>query len=136
MEELAAARVEIEAAAAVNAACVAAAELEALCASSTDNSVSAEDDRDNDLKLAREAVLEQAAQWATVHPQGRRRCSPDGCGHVGYAPGGGTHVSRAPDGGGSPDRHRRAGDWVDEDHDFYRRHDSPSPDWYHVHRGI
>jgi hypothetical protein len=50
MAELAAARVEIEAAAAVNAACVAAAELEALCASSTGSSVSAEDDRDNDLK--------------------------------------------------------------------------------------
>jgi hypothetical protein len=34
----------------------AAAELEALCASSTDNFVSADYDRDNKLKLAREAV--------------------------------------------------------------------------------
>jgi hypothetical protein len=47
MTELAAARAEVEAAAA-------AAELEALRASSTDSSVSADDDRDNELKLARE----------------------------------------------------------------------------------
>jgi hypothetical protein len=59
MVELASARAEVEAAAAV--------ELKALRASSTDNSVSA-DDRDNELKLAREAAREQAAQWATAHP--------------------------------------------------------------------
>jgi hypothetical protein len=49
MAELAAVRAEVEAAAAV--------ELKALRASSTDNSVSTDDDRDNELKLAREAAL-------------------------------------------------------------------------------
>jgi hypothetical protein len=67
-EELAAARAEVEAAAAADAARAAAAKLEALHASSTDNSVSADDDRDNKLKLAREAAREQAAQWAAAHP--------------------------------------------------------------------
>jgi hypothetical protein len=61
MTELAATRAEVEAAAA--------AELEALRASSTDSSVSADDDRDNELKLAREAAREQAAQWAAAHSQ-------------------------------------------------------------------
>jgi hypothetical protein len=56
--ELAAARAEVEAAAAVDAARVAAAELEALRASSTDNSVFADDGKDNKLKLAREAAWE------------------------------------------------------------------------------
>jgi hypothetical protein len=55
MVELAAARAEEQAAAA--------AELKPLHASSTDNSVSADDDRDNELKLAREAAREQAAPW-------------------------------------------------------------------------
>jgi hypothetical protein len=54
MVELAAARAEVEAVAV-------AAELEALRASSTDSNVSADDDRDNELKLAREAAREQAA---------------------------------------------------------------------------
>jgi hypothetical protein len=58
MTELAAARAEVEVAAA-------AAEL----TSSTGNSVSADDDRDNELKLTREAAREQAAQWAAAHPQ-------------------------------------------------------------------
>jgi hypothetical protein len=80
MAELAAARAEVEAAAAADAVRVAAAELKALCASSTDNSVSADDDRDNELKQAREATREQTAQWAAVHPQGRRGGSPDGRG--------------------------------------------------------
>jgi hypothetical protein len=62
MAELAAARAEVEAAAAV--------ELKALRASSTDNSVSADDDRDNELKLAREAAREQATQWAAHAPPG------------------------------------------------------------------
>jgi hypothetical protein len=66
MAELAAARTE--AAAAADAARVAAAELKALRASSTDSSVFADDDRDNELKLAREAAREQAAQWAAAHP--------------------------------------------------------------------
>jgi hypothetical protein len=46
------------------------AELEALCVSRTDNSVSVDDDRDNELKLTREAVWEQVMQWAATHPQG------------------------------------------------------------------
>jgi hypothetical protein len=61
MVELAAARAEVEAAVATDAARVVAAKLEALRASSTDSSVSTDDDRDNELKLAREAVREQAA---------------------------------------------------------------------------
>jgi hypothetical protein len=58
MAELTAARAEVEAAAAVDAARVAAAELDALRTSSTGNSIFADDDRDNELKLAREAVRE------------------------------------------------------------------------------
>jgi hypothetical protein len=56
MVELVAARVEVEAAAVADAACVMVAELKALRASSTDSSVSTNDDRDNELKLAREAA--------------------------------------------------------------------------------
>jgi hypothetical protein len=67
MAELAAARAEVEAAAAVDAARAAAVELETLRASSTDSSVSADDDRDNELNLAREAAWEQVAQWAAAH---------------------------------------------------------------------
>jgi hypothetical protein len=78
MAELAAARTEVEAAVAADATRAAAAELKALRASSIDSSVSADDDRDNELKLAREAALEQAAQWAAAHRQGRRGGSPDG----------------------------------------------------------
>jgi hypothetical protein len=78
MTELAAARAEVEATVAADAARAAAAELKALRASSIDNSVSADDDRDNELKLAREATLEQAAQWAAAHPQGRRGGIPNG----------------------------------------------------------
>jgi hypothetical protein len=58
MTELAAARAEVEAAA----------ELEALRVSSTGSFVSADNDRDNELKLAREAAREQVAQWAAMHP--------------------------------------------------------------------
>jgi hypothetical protein len=58
MAELAAARAEVEAAA----------ELEALHVSSTGSFVSADNDRDNELKLAREAAREQVAQWAAMHP--------------------------------------------------------------------
>jgi hypothetical protein len=56
MAELTAARAEVEAAAAVDAACAAAVELKALRTSSTGSSVSADDDRDNEVKLAREAA--------------------------------------------------------------------------------
>jgi hypothetical protein len=86
MAELAAARAEVEAAATADAAHAAMTELKALRASSTDNSVSADDDRDNELKLAREAAREQAAQWAAAHPQGHRDGSPDGHGRAGGAP--------------------------------------------------
>jgi hypothetical protein len=110
MAELAAARAEVEAAAAADAARAVAAELKALRASSTGNSVSTDDDRDNELKLAREAAREQAAQWAAAHPQGRR--------------------------GGSPDERGRAGGWVDGNRGLYRRRGSPSPDRYHGHHGI
>jgi hypothetical protein len=63
MAELAAARAEVETAAAVDAVRAVAAELKALRTSSTGSSVSADDDRDNELKLAREAGREQAAPW-------------------------------------------------------------------------
>jgi hypothetical protein len=58
MAELAAARAEVEAVVVADAARAAVAELEALRASSTGNSVSADDDRDNELKLAREVARE------------------------------------------------------------------------------
>jgi hypothetical protein len=62
MAELAAARAEVKAAAV-------AVELEALRASSTGSSVSTDDDKDNELKLAREVAREQAAQegWCVHH---------------------------------------------------------------------
>jgi hypothetical protein len=88
----------------VDAMRAAAAELEALRANSTGSSVSADDDRDNELKLAREAARDQATQWAAAHPQGRHGGSPDGRGRIGGARG--DHV---PDGGSSPDRRGRAG---------------------------
>jgi hypothetical protein len=137
MVELATARSEVEAVAAVDTARAAAAELEALRASSTGSSVSADDDRDNELKLAREAAREQTAQWAAAHPQECRGGSPDGRGGAGGAPGRwGARGGRAPDGSGSPDRHRRVGGWVDGDRGPYRRRDFSSPDRYHGHHGI
>jgi hypothetical protein len=122
-------RAKVEAAAAADAARAAAAELEALRASSTGSSVSADDDKDNELKLTREAAREQMAQWAATHPQGRRGGSPDGRGRAGGALGGGSR-------GCSPDRRGRAGGWVDGDHSLYRRRGSPSPDRYHGHHRI
>jgi hypothetical protein len=71
-EVAAAVRAEVEAAATADAARAAVAKLEALRASSTGNSVFVDDDRDNELKLARKAVWEQVTQWAAAHPQGRR----------------------------------------------------------------
>jgi hypothetical protein len=136
MAELAAVRVEVEAATTVDAAHAAVAELEALRTSSTDSSVFANDDRDNELKLMREAAREQATQWAAVHPQGRRGGSPDGRGRAGGASSGGVRGGRALDDGGRPDRRGRAGGWVDGDRGLYRRRDSPSPDRYHGHHGI
>jgi hypothetical protein len=136
MAEVAAARVEVEAAASVDAASAAAAELKALRASSTGSSVSADDDRDNELKLAREAAREQATQWAAAHPQGHRGGSPDERGRAGGAPGGGARGGRVPDGGDNLDRSGRADGWVDGDRGLYRRRDSPSPDRYHGQHGI
>jgi hypothetical protein len=137
MAELAAARAEVEAAAAAaDAARAAAAELKALRASSTGSSVSADDDRDNEFKLTREAAREQAAQWVAAHPQGCRGGSPDERGHAGGAPGGGARGGRVSDSGGSPDRCGCACGWVDGDRGLYRRHDSPSPDRYLGHHGI
>jgi hypothetical protein len=136
MAELTAARAEVEAAAAVDAARAAAAELEALRVSSTDIFVSTDGDRDNELKLAREATREQAAQWAATHPHGRGGGSPDRRARAGGAPGGGARDGRAPDGGGNPDRHGCAGGWVDGDRGPYRQCGSPSPDRYHGHHGI
>jgi hypothetical protein len=136
MVGLTVARAEVEAVAATDAARAAAAELKALRASSTDNSVSADDDRDNELKLVREAAREQAAQWAAAHPQRRCGGSPDGRGRAGGTPGEGTRGGCVPDGGGSPDRHERVGGWVDGDHGLYRQRGSPSPDIYHGHHGI
>jgi hypothetical protein len=126
MAELAAARAEVEAAAAVDAACAATAELKTLRASSTSSSVSADDDRDNEFKLAREAAREASGAVGNRAPQGRRGGSPDERGRVSGASGGGACSGRVPDGGGSPDRRGRAGDWVDGDRGLYRRHDSPS----------
>jgi hypothetical protein len=136
MAELAVAREEVEATAAADAVRAAAAELEALRASSTDSSVSADDDRDNEFKLAREAAWEQATQWAAAHPQGHRDGSLDGSGCADSAPGGGARGGRAPDGGGSPDRRGRVGGWVDGDRGLYKRHGSPFPDRYYGHHGI
>jgi pyruvate/2-oxoglutarate dehydrogenase complex dihydrolipoamide acyltransferase (E2) component len=136
MAELAAARAKVEAAAAEDAAHAAAVKLKALRASSTGSSVSTDDDRDNELKLAKEAAREQAAQWAAAHPQGHRGSSPDECGRAGGAPSGGARGGRVPDRGGSPDRRGRAGGWVDEDCGLYRQRGSPSPDRYHGHHGI
>jgi hypothetical protein len=76
MAELAAARAEVEVAAAVDAAHVVATELEALRDSSISSSVSVDGGTNDELKLAREAAREQAAQWAVVHPQGRGGGSP------------------------------------------------------------
>jgi hypothetical protein len=58
MAELAAARAEVEAAAVADVVRATVVELKALRASSTGSSISADDDRDNELKLAREAAWE------------------------------------------------------------------------------
>jgi hypothetical protein len=69
MAELTSARAEVEALVA-DAARAAVAELEAPRASSNGSSVSADDDRVNELKLVREAAREQAAQWQLRNPRG------------------------------------------------------------------
>jgi hypothetical protein len=62
--ELAAARTKVEAVEAADAARAAAAELEAMHDSSAGSSVSGDGSTNDELKLAREAAQEQAAQWA------------------------------------------------------------------------
>jgi hypothetical protein len=47
-----------------------------------------------------------------------------------------AHHMTAPDGGESPDRHGRAGGWVNGDRGLYRRRGSSSLDKYHGHHGI
>jgi hypothetical protein len=78
MSELAAARAEVEAAASTDAAHAAAAELEAPRTSSTDISVSTDDDRDNELKLARKAAQQQAVQWAAATLRGAEAVAQTG----------------------------------------------------------
>ena len=140
--ELAVARAEVEAAAAADAARAAAAELEALRGSSTSSSVSTNGGTDDEVRLAREATREQAAQWAAAHPHQRGGGSPVGRGRAGGTPGGGARGGRAPSCGGSPDGRGRAGsahggrDWVNGNRGLYRRRGSPSPDRYHGHHGI
>jgi hypothetical protein len=136
MMELAATRAEVETAGVADAARAVAVELEALHASSTGSSVSADDDRDNEFKLARVAAREQAAQWAAVHPEGSRGGSPDGRECADGTLGGGARGGRALDCGGCPDRRGRAGGWVDGDCGLYRQRGSHSPDRYHGHHGI
>jgi hypothetical protein len=125
--ELAAARAEVEATEAADAARATVAELEALLGSSVDSSVSGDGSTNDELRLAREAAQEQAAQWAVAHPHGDSRGgrldrhrrvddSPDGRGRADGAPGGGGRV--------------------DGDRGLYRRRNSPSPDRYHGHRGV
>jgi hypothetical protein len=136
MVELAAARAEVEATGVADLAPAVAIELEALRASSTDISVSTIDNRDNELKLAREAAREQAVLWVAMHSQGRHDSSPDRHGCASGALGRGTHGGHAPDDGGSPDRRGRTDGWVDGDWGLYRRRGSPSQDRYHGHHGI
>jgi hypothetical protein len=129
--ELAAARAEVEAAEAADAARAAAAELEALRGSRAGSSASVDDNTDEELRLAREAAREQAAQWAAAHPHGGARGgSPDRRRHADGAPGEGARGS-SPDGrrhaGGAPG----GGGRVDGDRGLYRRRGSPSPDRYH-----
>jgi hypothetical protein len=72
MTKLVAARAEVEAATAADAAHATAAELEALHDSSISNSVSADGGTDDELKLAREATREQARAVGSRAPPGAR----------------------------------------------------------------
>jgi hypothetical protein len=68
MAELAAVRAEVEATAAADAARVMVVELEAMRVSSTSSSVSADDNRDNELKLARETTRAGSAVGSRTPP--------------------------------------------------------------------
>jgi hypothetical protein len=78
MAELAAARAEVEAVTATDAAHAAAAELETLHGSSISSSISADGGTDDELKLAREAAREQEAQWVAAHPRGAMAAAQTG----------------------------------------------------------
>jgi hypothetical protein len=105
--ELAAARAKVEAAETADASRVAAAELEALRGSSAGSSVSGDGNTNDELRLAREAAQEQAAQWAVAHPHGGARGS-------------------SLDGRGRADDASNGGGQVDGDRDLYRQRSSPS----------
>jgi hypothetical protein len=124
--ELAAAKAEVEAAAVADAARAAAVELKALRGSTISSSASADDDTDVELKQAREAAGERAAQWAAAHPHGCGGGSPDGRGRADGTSGKDARSGHAPGSGGR----------VDGDRGSYRRRGSPSPDWRHGHHRI
>jgi hypothetical protein len=78
MVELTAARAEVEAAMAADVARVVTVDLMALRGSSNSSSVTIDGGTNDELKLAREAVREQAMQWVATHPLGCSGGSPDG----------------------------------------------------------
>jgi multidrug efflux pump subunit AcrA (membrane-fusion protein) len=128
--ELAAARAEVEAAEAADAARAAAAELEAQRGSSIGSSVSSDGGTNDEIRLAREATQEQAAQWAAARSGSlHRRRRADG------APGE-NERGGSPDGRGRADGAPGGGGRVDGDRGLYRRRGSPSSDRYHGHRGV
>jgi hypothetical protein len=114
---------------------VAAAELKVLRGSRAGSAASVDDNTDEELRLAREAAREQAAQWAATHPHGgacggsldrrRRADGAPGEGARGGGPDGRRHYASGAPGGG---------DRVDGDRGLYRRRGSPSPDRHHGRR--
>jgi hypothetical protein len=125
--ELAAARAEVEAAAAVDAARAAAVEVEVLRGSNS-SSIAADDSVDADLELLeRKASRGRAAQWAATHAH-ERGGSPDRRRHAGGAPEGGTHGGGAPGGGA-----HGGGGRVDGERGLHRQCGSLSPVWYRGH---
>jgi hypothetical protein len=103
---------------AADAARAAAAELEALCGSSADNSISGDGSTNDELRLAREAAQEQAAQQAAAQPHwGACGGSLDRRRHADVAPGENARDS-SPDGRGRADSAPGSGGRVDEDRDF------------------
>jgi hypothetical protein len=104
---------------AADAARATAAELEALCGSSAGSSISGDGSTNDELRLAREAAQEQAAQWAAAQPHwgacggsnlDRRR-------RANVAPGENTRGG-SPDGRGRADGAPGSGGRVDGDRDF------------------
>jgi hypothetical protein len=133
--ELAAARAKVEAAEAADAARAAAAKLEALRDSSVSSSVSDDGSTNDELRLPREAVQEQAAQWVAAHPHGGTRGgSLDRRRRADGAPGENARGGSL-DGRGRADGAPGGSDRVDGDRGLYRRCGSPYPDRYHGHHG-